>query len=139
MILGWATCRLLKEPNCQKTAKAIISLLFIVFFCRSEREIVRSLREADFSPSQKLLVEFRDKAGPSLEPIYEVPDWPQGDRFVAEVQCGLNPQASNSLEDCLNQKGFLMLRKTVKNVDFVARYTAKIVLQNTDWAILRLP
>jgi hypothetical protein len=138
-LTGWLTLRILKDPNFKQAGKNILLLLLAVALIRSESELLKFIHHHDPSYSQLLLDELAKMKVPPHTPVF-MRDWRQGDRFVAEVEYGLNPTTCGKPEESLGTGGYLMLEKDPKNENqtFVRDHHLNVCLQNEGWMMVKL-
>jgi 4-amino-4-deoxy-L-arabinose transferase-like glycosyltransferase len=138
-LTGWLTFRIMKDPKFQQAGKNILILFLAIALVRSERELWKVINKPDPSLSQQLMGELATMNVPPHTPIF-MKDLGQGDFFVAEVVCGMNPESYGKLEECLNANGFLMLEKDSKNENetFIRDHHLNVFLQNEKWMLVKL-
>lgn len=140
-LAAWLVYRILKSSQCRPPIKWVLCFLFVVAFCRSEREIWKQIRdEANPGTAQSLLLDLKNTGVAERTPVWIKNDWDPGDRFVAEVVCGFSPLSCDDVNGCLKSPGYLMLMEDLKdkNEDFVKVHHLQVVDRNKDWIMVKL-
>jgi 4-amino-4-deoxy-L-arabinose transferase-like glycosyltransferase len=138
MLTGWMAGNIFTGNNFKMVVRATALILVIFSSAASETLIVkRIISEGKLASPEPLLRSFAGKNMQGQSAFF-IKDWYQGEIFTAEAVCGLNVVAVRKWEDCLKEKGYLLLRKNEEPLKLEPAKKFIKVLENENWMIIQM-